>query len=235
MKLDRLLAKHHRMGRVAARLALAKQKVRVDGERVTNREEEIDRFRTVHLEDEVVQRGERARYLMFHKPPGILSATKDPVHRTVLDVIDDPDKAELHLVGRLDRASSGLLLLTNDGRWSKRILLSQGQVPKVYLVATVQPIGEESVAAFAQGFYFPTEDAVTLPAKLEILEERLARVTLLEGRYHQIKRMFKRVGNRVASLHRESIGNLHLPADLPAGSWRELSAAEVHQAGCDGK
>jgi 16S rRNA pseudouridine516 synthase len=230
MKLDRLLTRHRRMGRAAARRALAAGRVRVDGQVVTDRQHEVDRFRSVLLDEELVQGSVRARYLMCHKPAGFLSATSDPVHRTVLDMIDDPDRETIHLVGRLDRASTGLILLTNDGRWSKRILSSAEKVPKVYLVETAERVTEGDVEAFARGFYFPTENVFTLPARLEILGDRHARVTLEEGRYHQIKRMFKRVGNRVVALHRVRIGALDLPADLPAGAWRDLTQEEVGRA-----
>jgi 16S rRNA pseudouridine516 synthase len=136
----------------------------------------------------------------------------------------------LHLVGRLDRNTSGLMLLTNDGNWSKRLMAPDRQVPKVYRVETDSPIPPEAVEAFARGFYFHTENITTLPAELVILEEKVARVTLHEGRYHQIKRMFHRVGNRVTALHRESVGALALPDDLPAGKWRPLTGDEVANA-----
>jgi 16S rRNA pseudouridine516 synthase len=93
-------------------------------------------------------------------------------------------------------------------------------------VETLDPIRPEAVAAFAAGFYFHTEDLTTLPAELVILEERRARLTLYEGRYHQVKRMFHRVENRVVGLHRESIGGIRLPGDLAAGQWRALSPEE---------
>jgi len=121
---------------------------------------------------------------MLHKPVGILSATKDEAHRTVLDLIDEPDKDTLHLAGRLDRGSSGLVLLTNDGRWSKRLMDAEHKVSKVYAVDTAEPISADAVEAFDKGFYFPTEDITTLPSKLEIIGECQARVTLHEGRYH---------------------------------------------------
>jgi 16S rRNA pseudouridine516 synthase len=164
---------------------------------------------------------------MLHKPTGILSATKDDQHPTVLDLIDDPDKHTLHIAGRLDRSTSGLVLLTNDGRWSKRLMAAEEKVPKVYLVETLDPIAPEAVDAFARGFYFHTEDITTLPAELVILSERTARLTLHEGRYHQVKRMFHRVSNRVVSLHRESIGGIALPPDLEPGKWRMLTDQEM--------
>jgi 16S rRNA pseudouridine516 synthase len=140
----------------------------------------------------------------------------------VIDLIDAPDKHTLHIAGRLDRSTSGLVLLTNDGRWSKRIMAAEHKVPKVYLVETAEPIAMEAVAEFARGFYFHTEDITTLPAELVILDERRARLTLHEGRYHQVKRMFHRVNNRVTGLHRESIGPFCLPDDLKSGAWRFL-------------
>ena len=227
MKLDRLIASHQAMGRQAARLAIAARRVRVDGVVVTDGHHQVDRFTRVELDDAVLQAPERALYLMLHKPVGILSATEDDRHPTVLDLIDDPDKHTLHIAGRLDRSTSGLVLLTNDGRWSKRLMAAKEKVPKIYLVETLAPIVPDAVAAFARGFYFHTEDITTLPAELVILGERRALLTLHEGRYHQVKRMFHRVGNRVVSLHRESIGALVLPSDLPPGAWRALTPQEV--------
>ena len=227
MKLDRLIAGYEAMGRQAAHLAIAARRVRVDGVCVTDGHHPVDRFTLVEMDDSVVQASERALYLMLHKPVGILSATKDDQHPTVLDLIDDPDKHTLHIAGRLDRSTSGLVLLTNDGRWSKRLMTAEEKVPKVYLVETLDPISPDAVEAFARGFYFHTEDITTLPAELVLLGTNQARLTLHEGRYHQVKRMFHRVGNRVISLHRESIGSLVLPADLPPGDWRALSPLEI--------
>jgi 16S rRNA pseudouridine516 synthase len=103
-------------------------------------------------------------------------------------------------------------------------------VPKVYQLETHEPIPPTAVEAFARGFYFHTEDIHTLPATLEITGPRQARVTLHEGRYHQIKRMFHRLGCRLTSLHRESIGQLQLPDSLPVGAWRALTPEEIQQA-----
>lgn len=230
MKLDRLIASHQAMGRQAAHLAIAARRVRVDGVIVTDGHHPVDRFTRVELDAAVLQAPERALYLMLHKPVGILSATKDDQHPTVVDLIDDPDKHTLHIAGRLDRSTSGLVLLTNDGRWSKRLMAADEKVPKVYLVETLDPVAPEAVEAFARGFYFHTEDITTLPAELVLLGGNQARLTLHEGRYHQVKRMFHRVGNRVVKLHRESIGALTLPADLPAGAWRALTAREIRAA-----
>lgn len=232
MKLDRLIAKHRQMGRTAALRAIAARRVRVDGVAVADGHAEVDRFSTVMLDEEPVQVAERSLYLIMHKPVGLLSATKDAQHATVLDWIDEPDKHTLHLAGRLDRSTSGLLILTNDGNWSKRLMAADFQVPKVYRVETDLPVPAEAVEAFERGFYFHTEDITTLPAKLEVFGECLARVTLHEGRYHQVKRMFHRVGCRVTALHRESVGALRLPEDLKAGEWRPMTEEEKTAALC---
>lgn len=227
MKLDRFLAKQSAMGRSAAHRLIAARRVCVDGVVCTHNQAEVGRFQQITVDGTVLQQAERSLYLMLHKPVGILSATTDPVHPTVIDLIDDPDKHTLHIAGRLDRSSSGLVLLTNDGRWSKRLTEPLERVPKVYLVETAEEIAPGAVAAFAAGFYFHTEDLTTLPADLEILAPHRARVTLYEGRYHQIKRMFHRVENRVTALHRQSIGALRLPEDLAPGQWRELTPDEI--------
>jgi 16S rRNA pseudouridine516 synthase len=223
VKLDRLLGKHEGMGRKRARQSILERRVTVDGTVTTRIDLEVGRFSRVEMDGKLVRQAERLLHIMLHKPVGVLSATRDAEHRTVIDLIDEPEKDSLHLVGRLDRNTSGLLLLTNDGRWSKTLMDPARKIPKVYLVETRDPIAPEAVAMFARGFYFHTEDLTTLPAELEIIGERKARLTLHEGRYHQIKRMFHRTGNRVTALHRVSIGGIVLPDDLPPGAWKFLS------------
>ncbi len=227
MKLDRLLAKHQSMGRNRARQAIVERRVLVNGVPVSRIDLEVDRFSRVEMDGALTRMPERLLHLMLHKPIGVVSATVDAEHRTVIDLIDDPDKASLHLVGRLDRNTSGLVLLTNDGRWSKPLMAPGGKVPKTYLVETLHPIPAEAVVTFAEGFHFHTEDITTLPAELEILGDRKARLTLHEGRYHQVKRMFHRIGNRVTALHRESIGGITLPPGLLPGQWRALTSGEI--------
>lgn len=227
MKLDRVIAAHQSMGRQSAHLAIAGKRVRVDEVVITDGHHPVDRFMRVEMDDRTIQEPERALYVMMHKPVGILSATKDDEHPTVLDLMDDPDKDTLHIAGRLDRGTSGLVLLTNDGRWSKRLMAAEHKVPKVYRVETAEPIAADAVKAFARGFYFHTEDITTLPAELVILEERCARLTLHEGRYHQVKRMFHRTQNRVVGLHRESVGGFALTEDLAPGQWRMMTPEEA--------
>ena len=198
----------------------------VDGAVEINGLRRIDRFSRVDLDLEILQEKE-AVYLMLHKPGGYLSATSDPQHPTVMELIDHPLRDELHLAGRLDRASTGLLLLTNDGRWSKLVTEPAKKISKVYRVTTRDEISPETARIFAAGIYFAYEDLTTRPAVLEVLGAREALLTICEGRYHQVKRMFHAVGNQVLSLHRESIGPLVLAESLAPGEFRSLGATEV--------
>lgn len=228
MKLEDFISKRLQIGRRSARALILGGKVTHRGEPTEDHHREVTRFDEVTVSGEIIQAALARLYLMLHKPVGILSATSDREHRTVLDLIDHPDKATLHLAGRLDRSSTGLILLSNDGEWSESLTLPGRKVEKSYLVETDRPIPAGAVERFAEGFYFPTEGITTLPARLEILEPQRARVTLHEGRYHQIKRMFHRLdGIKLRSLHRDRIGPLSLPVDLPPGQWRPLTGAEL--------
>ena len=228
MRLDRLLGKLPQLNRQQVRLALLQGRVRVNGEIVREPLHEIDSFQRVELDGDVLQTGQRPRYLMLNKPAGVVSATSDPLHRTVLDLLPETERADLHIAGRLDGNTTGLLLLTNDGLWSRQLTLPGSKLPKVYLVTTAQPITDEYARAFAAGMYFAYEDITTLPAQLEILSSHQARLTLVEGRYHQVKRMFGRFRNQVMALHRESIGPINLDPHLNAGQYRALTAQELH-------
>lgn len=226
MRLDRFLSNLPRFNRQDARQLISQGRIYLDGQQCRDTQAEVREFSRVQLDDELLQAGKAARYFMLHKPVGVVSATRHPEHRTVLDLLDEADKDDLHLAGRLDLNTSGLLLISNDGLWTRRLTLPGSKQPKVYRVLTEQPISTEYIEVFARGLYFAYEDLTTLPAELEILGSHSARLTLHEGRYHQVKRMFGHFQNKVIGLHRERIGPLEL-GDLPPGHYRALSAEEV--------
>jgi len=228
MRLDRFISNLPQFNRQAARRLLASGQVRVDGAVVGDGLCEISQFSCVELDDQLLQAGKAPRYFMLHKPPGVVSATAHDEHRTVLDLLDEPDKAELHLAGRLDLNTSGLLLITNDGQWSRRLTEPRSRLGKVYRVETEQPITPEYIEVFAGGLYFAYEDLTTLPAELLILSSHSALLTLHEGRYHQVKRMFGHFQNKVIGLHRLSMGAIELDPQLAPGQYRALSAAEIN-------
>lgn len=226
MRLDRFLTRRGTHSCKEIGRLLADGRVRVDGEAETSGLRRISRFSRIELDGEILQEQE-AVYLMLHKPAGHLSATTDPQHPTVIELIDHPLRAELHLAGRLDRASTGLLLLTNDGRWSKQVTEPDEEISKTYRITTRDPISEETADIFERGIYFAYEDITTRPAQLEILSPHEALLSIHEGRYHQVKRMFHAVGNQVLSLHRERIGPLVLDPDLVPGRFRKLTVEEI--------
>lgn len=227
MRLDRFLGKRPDLNRQQVRQLLLAGRVQVDGRTERDGLREINGFSHIELDGQVLQHGQAVRYLMLHKPAGVVSATRDLLHRTVLDLLPEAERADLHIAGRLDGNTTGLLLLTNDGQWSRRLTLPGSKLPKVYRVETAEPIGAEYVETFARGIYFAFEDLVTLPAQLEILDSHSARLTLVEGRYHQVKRMFGHFRNRVTRLHRESIGPIRLDPALQPGEYRPLSPTEI--------
>ena len=163
--------------------------------------------------------------MMLNKPPGVVSATKDLKHTTVLDLIQHPQKNQLHIVGRLDFNTTGLVLLTNDGSWSRKISLPETRLAKTYEVTLSKPIGDDYAAVFSRGIYFAYENMTTQPACLEILSEYSARLSLVEGKYHQVKRMFGFFQNEVLALHRVSVGPISIDG-LEVGHSRLLTAQE---------
>ncbi|MGY8869980.1 MAG: pseudouridine synthase [Pseudomonadales bacterium] len=226
-RLDRFLSSHLSMNRKDVRLFLAQKRVSVDGVIALNIDQPVDEFSHIVLDNQLVLQAHEPVYIMMHKPIGVVSATKDDQHRTVIDLLDRPDKATLHIVGRLDLNTSGLLLLTNDGRWSRQLTSPENKVTKSYKVTLQNSLTEEYIKAFTQGMYFSYENITTEPAGLEIISEYVAHVDLTEGRYHQIKRMFGRFRNPVLQLHRMSIGYLSLDSALQPGESRDLTPQEA--------
>lgn len=207
-----------------ARRRVVDGEVWLNGATIRDPSSPVSRFDTVVCRARTLQEGMARIGIMLHKPAGWVSATVDDQHPTVLDLIDHPAKASLHLAGRLDRSASGLVLLTNDGRWSERWTHPDRAVTKVYRVRTRSPIPADAERQFAAGFWFAAEGVRTRPAVLERLGSCSARVTITEGRWHQVKRMFHRLdGTRLVSLHRERIGPFSLPADLAPGQWRVVA------------
>ena len=227
MRVDRFLSNLPRFNRQQVRLLLVERRVRIDGQTVSDPHAPVREFSRVEVDDDVLQAGRPTRYFMLHKPPGCVSATRDPQHPTVLDWLDEPDKDDLHIAGRLDFNTTGLMLITNDGTWSRRLTQPQTKLPKVYYVETEQTITAEYTDTFARGMYFAFEDLTTQPAELTLLGEKSARLSIVEGRYHQVKRMFGHFNNKVLRLHRERMGPLVLDAHLAPGQYRALSPEEV--------
>lgn len=170
--------------------------------------------------------GRLTRHVMLHKPSGLLTAARDKKQPTVMDLLPDVYGAIGCMpVGRLDKDTTGLLFLTTDGELNHRLLAPGRHVDKTYLAHVDGPLDASHVAAFAAGLHLSDFDAE--PALLEIVEPQVGRVTVHEGKFHQIKRMFSAVGREVTALHRETFGSLTLDPNLPEGQWRELTGDEL--------
>jgi 16S rRNA pseudouridine516 synthase len=226
MRLDRFIQTQLAYSARTVRHLLAERKIFVNGIAVADGRQPVTEFCRIEAEGKMLQAREPV-YIMLHKPRSCASATTDKKNPTVLDFIDRSSKQDLHLAGRLDFNSTGLLLVTNDGSWSRRITLPGRKIPKTYRVETKDEITEEYVNTFAEGIYFRFEDLTTLPATLTILAVNTAELTIHEGRYHQIKRMFGFFQNEVIGLHRLSIGNIVLDEKLAPGEYRPLTAEEI--------
>lgn len=167
--------------------------------------------------------------LVLHKPTGYTCSTKDP-GRVVFDLLPPRYRLRspaLSTVGRLDRDTSGLLLLTDDGQLLHRIIAPRSNLPKVYVATLADDLRGDEAALFASGMLLlDGEKTPLLPAQLEVLSPRSARLTLHEGRYHQVRRMFAAVGNHVEALHRPRVGGLEL-GGLAPGQWRALDASDL--------
>ncbi len=227
MKLSRILSNLNGVSRRQANFLIASGRVAVNNVTCRDSAAEVDRFSSVQVDGKPLQVAEPCHYLMLHKPAGFLSATTDDTHSTVMELLAPDLRANLHIAGRLDRASTGLLVLTNDGRWSRQLTEPRIKIPKVYRVRTARPISPETTNRFAEGIWFEFEQLKTSPAHLDLLGPSEARLTIYEGRYHQVKRMFHAVGNRVTALHRESMGRITLDENLAAGEYRPLTNEEI--------
>jgi pseudouridine synthase len=171
-------------------------------------------------------------YVMLHKPAGYLCANTDGQHPTVLDLISEKlhPTEPLQIVGRLDLDTTGLLLLTTDGAWNHRITAPNSRCTKVYCAELAESISAEAIAKLEQGVILHSETKPTLPCTVQRMSPYQVKITLQEGRYHQVKRMFAAVGNRVVSLHREQVGKLILDPQLQPGEYRHLTSTEVISA-----
>ena len=224
-RLDRFISQNSAFSISDTRLLIAQKRIALDGTVAHSVQQKVTEFTRVVLDGSCLTDNTPV-YIMLNKPRGVVSATQDTKHATVLDLIQHSQKDDLHIAGRLDFNTTGLLLLTNDGAWSRKISLPQTKLAKTYEVTLSKPLNNEYVAAFQEGIYFAYENITTQPAHLEILSAHTARLSLTEGKYHQVKRMFGFFQNQVLALHRASVGHLVLDG-LELGDSRLLTVNEV--------
>lgn len=226
MRLDKFLCELNIGSRSQVKDYIRKGLVTVNSLPAAKPEQKIDEHK-----DRISFRGKELGYqpyvyYMLNKPAGVVSATQDNTCKTVLDLITSDRKKDLFPVGRLDKDTEGLLLLTNDGELAHNLLSPKKHVDKTYLAGIEKPLSTRQVTALEQGVDIG-EDKPTLPARVELLSENQITLTIHEGKFHQVKRMLQAVDNRVLSLKRLSFGPLTLDETLSPGEYRELTKQEV--------
>ena len=232
MRLDKFLVACAVGSRTEVKNFLKTWRVTVNGKKEKSAKLQID-----EETDEICFDGQKLDYeefvyYMMNKPKGVISATEDPNHKTVLDLLDDYARAkEVFPVGRLDIDTHGLLLLTNDGKLAHALLSPKRHVDKIYLARINGVMTDADVETFAQGV--PLKDFTCQPAKLELVsvdtekDQSLVRVSIAEGKFHQVKRMVGYCGKEVVDLQRLTMGTLTLDEDLKRGEWRRLTKEEL--------
>lgn len=226
MRLDKYLSTVTDLSRSQAKKAIKEGKVSVEEQVVLDPAANVSSSATVLLENTVL-RSATFRYFMMNKPPGYISASKDRNHITVIDLLEEDNRDRLHIAGRLDINTTGLLLITDDGQWSHRVTSPNRDCKKTYYVETHYAIEPTVIDLFKQGMKLDNEKRATKPAELVLSDSHIAQLTISEGKYHQVKRMFAAVGNKVDVLHRQRIGNIRLDDSLMPGQYRALTAEEV--------
>ena len=167
------------------------------------------------------------RYFMLHKPAGYVCANRDSEHPVVLDLINEDGIEDLQIAGRLDIDTTGLVLITDDGAWNHRVTAPTRLCRKTYCVTLHDPLTLDAAEKLRSGVLLSGEKKPTLPAELFFIDDKCIRLSIHEGKYHQVKRMFAAVGKHVVALHRESIGNIVLDELLMPGQYRPLTSIEI--------
>ncbi|WP_101775327.1 16S rRNA pseudouridine(516) synthase RsuA [Pasteurella oralis] len=227
MRLDKFLAENTGLTRSQANKALKQSAVTVNGKIEKSGALKVNSEDQIYFDGERLSWVEAGQYIMLYKPQGYVCSHDDGDYATIYQLIDYPLASKLHSAGRLDVDTTGLVLLTDDGQWSHRITSPKYHCEKTYLVTLADPVESHYQQACAEGILLRGEKLLTKPAKLEIIDDYNVNLTISEGRYHQVKRMFAALGNKVVALHRWKIGDVELDENLAEGEYRSLTACEI--------
>ena len=231
MRLDKYLSEMGVGTRTEVKKHIRQGCVTIDGEVVKKPEQKIEETNQKICVNGKQILYEAFEYYMLHKPAGVVSATSDKKEKTVIDLIKDSKRKDLFPVGRLDKDTEGLLLITNDGEMAHRLLSPKKHVDKTYYAKIDGRVTEHEICLFSKELYIGNEEYAK-PSVLKVLKEGEVseiELTIQEGKFHQVKRMFHAVGMEVIYLKRLSMGSLILDPDLPVGSYRKLTAEEVEK------
>ena len=232
MQLERLLQKHGFGTRKGCRGLIRDERVAVNGQICADPFADIPTDNLVFSVDGVDWPYAEFASLMLNKPAGYECSRKPQHHPSVLELLPRPlRERDVQPIGRLDEDTTGLLLITDDGQLNHQLSSAKRKVPKIYLATTKHPLDQAQIDQLLAGVLLNDEPEPIAAAGAEIVGEHLLRLTVTEGKYHQVKRMVAAAGNRVEALHRETVGELSLPSDLKPGEWRWLSSADLQKLG----
>lgn len=224
-RLDKLVSDLYKITRKQAKSDIAAGNITVNGS-VTKKSSEHFSVADTVTRNGVVGIYQKFVYIMMNKPKGVISATSDKSAKTAVDLLtENMRQRDLFVAGRLDKYTTGFLLLTNDGEFAHNILSPKKHIAKTYVATLREPVKQSDITAFAAGIKL--SDFICKPARLEIVEKSVAKITIAEGKFHQIKRMFEAVGNEVVELHRSKMGGLELDPSLKSGEARYITAEEL--------
>jgi 16S rRNA pseudouridine516 synthase len=227
MRIDKLISQYGFGSRKEVKAILKHGVVLVDGNVVTNPQTRVDPDASAVYVGDVLIEYEKYVYVMMNKPRGVISASYDEEEQTVCDLLDEKHQwFDLFPVGRLDKDTTGLIILTNDGGFAHRALSPKKHVEKVYLAEVDKEPGPKEIKAFETGITLD-DGYRTMPAALEILSDKKAKVVIKEGKFHQIKRMFGALGVNVAALKRVAFAGIDLDESLAPGEFRRLNGNEM--------
>lgn len=232
MQLERLLQKHGFGTRKGCRGLIRDERVAVNGTICDDPFADIPTADLVFSVDGVDWPYAEFASLVLNKPAGYECSRKPQHHPSVLELLPRPlRERDVQPIGRLDEDTTGLLLITDDGQLNHQLSSAKRKVPKIYLATTKHPLDQAQIDQLLAGVLLNDEPEPIAAAGAEIVGDHLLRLTVTEGKYHQVKRMVAAVGNRVEALHREAVGQLSLPDDLPPGEWRWLTPADLEKLG----
>lgn len=226
-RLDKFLSEYTGLSRSQATKALRQNLVKVNQQLVKDGALKVSLEDVVEFDGETLEWVSGNQYFLLYKPEGYVCSHDDGEYPTVYQFFDYPLSSRLHTAGRLDVDTPGLVLLTDDGQWSHRITSPKYHCEKTYLVTLADPVEDFYLEQCAQGILLKGEKQPTKPAQIEIIDDYNLNLTIVEGKYHQVKRMFAALGNKVIALHRWRIGQIILDPQLEEGQYRALTDAEV--------
>jgi 16S rRNA pseudouridine516 synthase len=227
MRLDKYIASVTDYSRTEVKRLLKQHAIEINGVAALNPAIHINENSDNITLQGIILTAPAPRYFMLHKPKGTVCATEDSEHPTVIDLIHEPNKEKLHIAGRLDKDTTGLVLITDDGQWSHRITSPKTSCFKTYRVTLATPLNDNATKQLTDGITLRNETRPTRPAHVLTLDSHTIELSIQEGKYHQIKRMLAAVGNHVEGLHRQQIGHIYLDSSLSAGEYRHLRADEI--------